>query len=53
MKEMNINELKSINGGESFAYRVGQAIRWLVLSQTPEGCLQFQVEIAVNEALSD
>lgn len=44
MKELSISEMKGVNGGASFAYRVGQGIRWLILSQSMEGRLLLHME---------
>lgn len=51
MKSKNLSkkELKKINGGASFAYRVGQIIRGSFMSITPAGYAQFVAEAVVNE----
>ena len=51
MKLYNVSEkvLKKINGGASFAYRIGQIIRFALKSTTPVGYTEFIVETVVNE----
>ena len=43
--ELNNEELNDIDGGATFAYRVGQLIRWAGLSTIPGGHAQILFEI--------
>ncbi len=51
IQELSKRELKYINGGASFAYRVGQLIRFAFKSQTPAGQAEFIAEVIVNEVI--
>jgi bacteriocin-like protein len=43
--ELNNTELKNISGGTTFAYRVGQCIRWAGLSTMPGGWSSIGIEM--------
>ena len=43
--ELNDTELTSIAGGETFAYRVGQFIRWAGYSALPAGHTLIGIEM--------
>lgn len=50
MKELNIDELRDVDGGvATFAYRVGQVIRGIFMCGTPTGLFQFVGEVYLNE----
>ncbi len=48
--ELNIYELENINGGASFAYRVGQALRfcWITATGGPAGASEAAIDLIVT-----
>ncbi len=53
IQELSKRELKYINGGASFAYRVGQLIRFAFKATSPAGYTEFITEVIVNEVMSE
>ncbi len=50
MKELKFEELKNIEGGASFAYRVGQLLRGVFMSAgNPGGYCNFIMGCVINE----
>ena len=43
--ELNSLELRTINGGATFAYRVGQFLRWGVMSSSHIGSILARYEM--------
>ena len=50
MKELKFEELKNVEGGASFAYRIGQLLRGVFMSAgNPEGYCNFIMDCLINE----
>ncbi|MCK9638422.1 MAG: bacteriocin [Prolixibacteraceae bacterium] len=50
MKELNFEELRTIEGGASFAYRIGQLLRGVFMSAgNPFGYCNFISGCLINE----
>lgn len=54
MKELNCQELRSIEGGATFAYRLGQLLRGTFMSAgSVKGYFDFMMEAIINEQIAN
>jgi len=54
MKELSCQELKSVEGGVTFAYRIGQLIRGTLMSAgSVKGYFDFMMEAIINEQIAN
>ena len=52
MKELSINELRTIEGGSTFCYRMGQLIRGIFMCHTAMGTAEFLGEMVINDRIN-
>jgi len=53
MKELSINELRTIEGGSTLCYRMGQAIRAIFMCHTAMGTVEFFGEVVINDKINN